>query len=182
MSRPPKRSAHVDKLDATPYARERLRAVLDTLAGELSIEEACQRLGIGETRFYKLRDYLLQQAAEAAEQRAPGPKAAEHDPQDVAHISELEQQIADLKIELEAARLRTELALTMPHVLRSRPPRSGEGSGSERQDRSGDGAKGGRRNATATTSPSATNGKKTSRSRSTTSSTSKKKSKKPKRH
>ncbi len=148
MPRPPKRSGHVDKLDVSDEARERLRAVLDTLAGDVSMPEAAERVGVKESRFYYIREYILQQAGKAAEKRTSGVKPKPRDPADVERIAALEAQLQELRIELEAARLRTELALTMPQVLKAQPPPDGQQSRSERQERSGAGAKRGRHSTT----------------------------------
>jgi transposase-like protein len=134
----------VDKLDVSDEARERLRAVLDTLAGDVSMPEAAKRVGVKESRFYYIREHILEQAGKAAEKRTSGVRPKPRDPADVERIAALETQLQELRIELEAARLRTELALTMPQVLKEQAPPGGQQNRSERQERSGGGAKGGR--------------------------------------
>ena len=48
--RKPLELAHVDALDGSERAKQRLRVLLETLHGEFSVAEACQRLLI---RFVK---------------------------------------------------------------------------------------------------------------------------------
>jgi hypothetical protein len=55
MSRPNKGLDHVDSLDGDASSKARLRAVLATIAGEASVEEACARLSISPTRFDETR-------------------------------------------------------------------------------------------------------------------------------
>jgi hypothetical protein len=45
----------VGRLAGSPQARERLRLVLETLAGTCRVQEACARLGLSEQRFDQLR-------------------------------------------------------------------------------------------------------------------------------
>jgi len=51
-------------------AKIRLEMILKTRMGEPTVEEACQRLGIGESRFHALRNQWLQEALELLEPRA----------------------------------------------------------------------------------------------------------------
>ena len=45
----------VEQLPGSAKARLRLRVVLETLAGDLRVQQACQQLGIGPVRFHTLR-------------------------------------------------------------------------------------------------------------------------------
>jgi len=126
----------VDKLDGSFEAKERLKVLLETLIGTCRVQEACGRLHIKEARFDQVRIEVLQAALEAAERRPAGrpaqtPSAAEKENQ------QLRAQIAKLEAELQAALIRIELAVTLPHVgaaaekkttttrpRRGRPPKS----------------------------------------------------------
>ena len=55
MARPTSGEKMLDPLPGTPEAKARLAAIVATMAGEKSIPEACQELGIGEARFHALR-------------------------------------------------------------------------------------------------------------------------------
>ena len=50
---------YVEQLHGSDQARQRLRVVLETLAGRLRVQDACARLGIGEVRFHELRKTVL---------------------------------------------------------------------------------------------------------------------------
>ena len=101
-------SALVDKLEGSGQARERLKAILDTLGGSKKIVEVCGELGIGEAMFHKLRDRFLQEAVELLEPRACGRKPLEPEAEEV---TQLKNEVAQLKKELLGAQVREELAL-----------------------------------------------------------------------
>ena len=62
----------VEGLSGSDFAKKRLEQVLRTLSGELTIEEACAELNIGRTRFYDLRQELLEDMVERLEPRPAG--------------------------------------------------------------------------------------------------------------
>ena len=101
-------SALVDKLEGSGQARERLKAILDTLGGSRRIVEVCGELGICEAMFYKLRDRFLQEALQLLEPRACGRKPLEPEAEEV---KQLKDEILQLKKELLGAQVREELAL-----------------------------------------------------------------------
>ena len=103
----------------SPLAKQRLRLILETLSGQTSIPQACEALGIGEAMFHKMRTRFLDEASGLLEPRKPGPQGEEISPEQ-ARIEKLEKEVRELSISLEASRIRTELALVMPHVLKSR--------------------------------------------------------------
>ena len=124
MSRPGKGAEHVESLEGDRETKARLRAVLETIAGDLSVEEACRRLSLSPARFHELREEALLGALRALEPRAPGrPAAPAPDPE----VTALRQRNAELERDLEAAHIRTEIAIVMPHVLR--PLKAGEKGG-----------------------------------------------------
>ncbi len=111
--RPPKGSGLVDGLEGSEHARERLRLVLDTMAGKLSLEEACRRLNISESRFHEMRSQCLQLAMEGLEPGVAGrpPRMIEAD---AAAMEALKEENQRLRIDLQAAHIREELAVAMP--------------------------------------------------------------------
>ena len=114
MARPPKGPQLVDGLDGDERSKERLRAVLETVAGEAPIREVCERLGIKEARFHTLRKEALQAALEGL---APKPLGRPRKPEPSAEtqrVAELEARVERLEIELEASRIREELATAFP--------------------------------------------------------------------
>jgi transposase-like protein len=133
--RPPKGLGHVDSLDADESAKERIKTILRTLSGDLSVEEACSRLGLSETHFHDLRTRALQGMAAGIEPRPAGrpPKEPEEPPE----VTELKGRLRWLEEEVEIERLRTEIALVNPKLLREPkpwpPPERGEKGGSTKK-------------------------------------------------
>lgn len=125
MSRPGLGLGHVEHVEATEVARERLRCVLATLSGRMTVEQACAQLSISPARLAQIREEALAGAAAALEPRAAGRPAA---PEPDADLVAARERIRRLERELEASRIREEIALTMPHLVR--PPAGGEKGGS----------------------------------------------------
>jgi hypothetical protein len=105
---------YVESLDGSEQAKKRLRTVLETMTGTTRVQEACRILEISEQRFYQLREELLQAALERLEGRPAGrPRKGQQDPMAQA----LEDKVAEMEAELEAAHVREEIAIAMPHLL-----------------------------------------------------------------
>jgi hypothetical protein len=104
-------------LDGSAEAKCRLQAILETLAGQLTISQAVSRLGIGERRFHYLRKQCLRAALNRLEPRPAGRPARARPGPEQQHIVALERAVTELKIDLRAAQLREEIALAMPHLL-----------------------------------------------------------------
>jgi transposase-like protein len=108
MARPPEQSNLVDPLEGSDEAKRRLKVVLQTISGERSIAEACERLDISATMLFELRTRALLGALAGISPAAPGrPAEPEEDPQLIALRSLLKQK----ELELDIERLRTQLAL-----------------------------------------------------------------------
>jgi len=120
MGRPNKGLEHVSGLAGEPQAKERMRAILATLLGELSVQQACEQLGIQRAYFQQLRQQALQGAIDALTPQKPGRKLKTVEVS-AAEISDLRQAKADLEDELLAMQARVALAMTMPHLLRGEP-------------------------------------------------------------
>jgi len=114
--RPPKGLKHVDDLSGDAASKERLRVILATLSGEVSLAEACAQLGLSETRFLELRRRTLAGALSAAAAGSPGRPAGEP-PAAATREAELEREVKELKQELVMAEVRTEIALVNPKLL-----------------------------------------------------------------
>lgn len=136
----------VDRQQGSSTAKERVKAVLDTIAGRCRVEEVCRRLGISEQRFRQLREEVLAGALAAAEPGKPGRPPRTLTPAE-EHNQALAEQLEHKDVELRVAQARAEIALTLPRVLQkpgvteaseappaatekktSRRPASGEGS------------------------------------------------------
>jgi hypothetical protein len=109
---------YVAQLDGSAPAKERLQVVLETLAGRCRVQEACRQLGIGEVRFHQLRARALQAALDRLEARPAG-RPAQPRTAEAVQIGVLEEQVADLAVELRAAQVREEIALVLPQVVRA---------------------------------------------------------------
>jgi transposase-like protein len=110
--------SYVDKLDGSATAKERLKVVLETLAGQCRVQEACARLGICEQRFHQLRQEALEAALAGLEPGVPGRRPQTPSPAD-ERVGALQEQLAALQREMLAARAREEVALILPRVLQS---------------------------------------------------------------
>ena len=116
FGRPPVGLGHVDRLEGPEDLKERLRVVLATVTGAMTVEQACSALGVGPSRLHVMRRQALEGAlAGLAPGRAGRPRA---EPDAAAERETLlEQKIDDLEVDLQAALVRTELALAMPHLF-----------------------------------------------------------------
>jgi transposase-like protein len=111
---------YVDRLDGSDLAKERLKIVLQTLAGQCRVTEACQQLGICEQRFHQIREEALTAALAGLEPQPAGRPAAVMAPT-VVEQQALQAQLEHLEVELRAAQAREEIALTLPRRLPATP-------------------------------------------------------------
>ena len=118
--RPWKGSHLVDRLEASGEAKKRARAILDNLGGELSVQEACGELGVGEARFHQLRERFLAEGVKGLEPR-PGGRPPKVEPEGEKRMRELGDRVRELETRLKAEELRTQIALVMPHLLKDGP-------------------------------------------------------------
>lgn len=105
----------VDKLSGDAIAKERLRVVLETIAGRRRVGDACAQLGVSEQRFDELRAEALQAAVTALEPKPLGRKPRTPS----AEASELERlraRIAELEAQVQVAAVRAEVAAILPHT------------------------------------------------------------------
>ena len=106
---------YVEHLAGSELAKERLKVVLETLAGKCRVQEACRRLGISEPRFHQLRQQMLAAALERLEPQPAGRKPAPRAPEQ-ERLAALADELAAKDVELRAAQARAEIALTLPRV------------------------------------------------------------------
>lgn len=115
--RKPSGPALVGHLNGSEPAKERLEVILETIAGTLNIPQACERLGIGEAMFHRLRKDVLEAALARLEPKPRGRPPREISPEQ-ARCQELEQRVQSLESDLNLAELREKIAQVMPHLLR----------------------------------------------------------------
>ena len=102
-------------LEGSAHARRRLEAVLETIAGGMTVQEACERLGVGQTAFYKMRAKALGAALASLEPKALGRPPRRVDEKD-RRIAELGSEIDRLKKAVATSQVKEELALAMPFL------------------------------------------------------------------
>jgi transposase-like protein len=127
-----------DEIEGSQQAQRRLKVMLETITGQKRISEACEELGIGEAQFYKLRRKMLEGALASLEPMAAGRRPAV-EPKDDQGLTEMQEEIRELKIELRASQIREEIALLMPQLIK--PPKEG-GKKTAREMLSGGGKRG----------------------------------------
>lgn len=121
--RPPLGIKLVDGLGGSECARERLKVILETVAGSKSIESAAGELGIKKSRFHVIRTEMLEAARESLE---PGPTGRPR--KDSAGASadaygalsrrcqELASRCQELEREATLWRVRERVHAAMPHL------------------------------------------------------------------
>ena len=115
--RKPAGPALVERLEGSASAKNRLQVILETITGNTTILQACERLGISEAMFHKLRAGVLQTALGRLEPRSAGRPRQETGPEQL-QVQLLQSQVEDLQIDLQAAQIRLEIAQAMPHLRR----------------------------------------------------------------
>ena len=113
----------VEHLEGSQQAKTRLKVILQTLAGQRTIPDACAELGIRESMFHRVRSEVLQTALNRLEPRPLGRPPHQPSPED-QHQIELEQENLRLRAELRAAEVRRELTEKLPRLAK---PAAGPG-------------------------------------------------------
>lgn len=117
--RKPTGPALVQSLDGSERAKQRLEAILETISGRLTIDEACERLAIKPSRFFKLRTEVLEASLKYLEPRPMG-RPAHVQTAEEAQCDQLQQEVEQLQAELKLSGVREEIARTMPHLAEDR--------------------------------------------------------------
>lgn len=141
--RPVKGPQLVQDLEGSDEAKRRMRVILETLAGQRTILDACLELGIGKSAFHELRKRVLQAALADVEPRPAGrPPTAE--PPEAPEVEQLKSENERLRSDLEVAHVREEILLAMPEVF-DPARKAGEKGGPSTRPRKDRGGKRGRR-------------------------------------
>jgi Helix-turn-helix domain len=114
--RTPAGPKYVDRLQGSELAKQRLKTILETIAGDCRVSEACERLNICEQRFHQLRQQALELALTGLEPRSPGRPARSSSPAD-EEIERLREELAAKDLEMRTTRAREEIALAMPRIV-----------------------------------------------------------------
>jgi hypothetical protein len=135
--RKPLGPALVEHLEGSANAKERLELMLATLAGQISVVAASEKLGISEAMFYKVRNRVLQVCLADLEPKPLG-RPPGRLTEDQQRRQELAEQVVSLERELAAQSVRVELLQTLPHVVQpasSGKPSSGKHSSGKKTTR-----------------------------------------------
>ena len=111
----------VEHLDGSQQAKQRLETILETIVGQVTIDQACERLGIKPAMFYRLRTDVLEAGLARLEPRPMG-RPPRQPTAEEGKRAELEHRVEELESELKIAAVREEIARVMPH-LSERDPR-----------------------------------------------------------
>jgi transposase-like protein len=109
-----------ERLEGSPSAKQRLEVILETITGHLTVSEACEQLGIGESRFHDLRHQTLQATLEALEPRPPGRPSKPISPEQ-AEIDTLKAELRRVHADFELAQVQIRLARIHPGLIDSQP-------------------------------------------------------------
>lgn len=112
----PAGSEYVEKVEGSVLAKERARVLLEMQAGRLRLLEACEQLGVRETRLHQLRHAAMQGWVQNLEPGIPGRPGLSTTPE-AERIRELEQLLAQKDLELQEALVRAEVALIVPQRI-----------------------------------------------------------------
>jgi hypothetical protein len=107
---------YAEQLPGSSLAKERLKVILETMAGTCRVVEACQRLGICEQRFHQLREEMMTGALAALEPGHAGRPVRTPTPAEM-QAQALAQQLQDKDVELRTAQARAEIAVVLPGVV-----------------------------------------------------------------
>jgi hypothetical protein len=107
----------VEHLEGSRLAKNRLKAILETISRERSIPEACEELGIHESMFHRVRSEGLQMLLNHLEPRPLGRPPQPVSPLDL-RVAELEEENRRLRLEVQATEVRRELAERLPRLLK----------------------------------------------------------------
>lgn len=118
MPRPPLGVEIVNDLEATDESKRRLKAVLQVISKEKTVEAACQELGIERARFYQLEKEALLAACEALAPKPPGRPARGAPTAEQRELRAWKERCEELEVELLATQVREELATVLPDVAR----------------------------------------------------------------
>jgi hypothetical protein len=119
---------YLDKLEGSVEAKERLKAILDTMYGEARLQDVCDQLDLGETRVRQLREVGLQAALTAIEAKPAG-RPSRVTTLESETIRVLQERVRELEHALHLAQVREEAALVLSLVSRT----SQEGSADDEE-------------------------------------------------
>jgi hypothetical protein len=112
--RKPWTTGHVEHLDGSWRAKQRLRAILKTLSGEWTVPQACASVGVQAAQFHTLRHAWLQDALQLLEPKPVGRPPQVRAPAEDAASARIEQLERDLALATARREVAEVLALSAP--------------------------------------------------------------------
>ena len=103
---------HVQQLDGSAHAKQRMTMLLKTLQCDCSVGEARAQLGLSESQFHAVRQRWLQGALQLLEPQPPGRRPKERRPE-IARIEQLEQENLALRRELALTQAQSEVTAAL---------------------------------------------------------------------
>jgi len=131
--RRPLAEAAVEQLSGSAHAKQRLMMILKTMRQELTVPEACEKLGIGETRFHAMRKQWLQESLQLLEPRRVGRRPAGSPVLEEGDVAQLERKVLELERELLVSDVRRQIEQTMPHLIKHPGKTKKRGRGTNRR-------------------------------------------------
>ena len=118
MARPVLGTELVNRLSGSEEAKVRLKVILETVGGSRTIEDACRELDISRSRFFELRERVLQAAVADLELKPRGRPVEKPDPEALKQrLEALEAEHERLFDELQIAHVREEIRLVLPQYV-----------------------------------------------------------------
>ena len=111
MARKPDGWKLVENLEGSKAAKVRAIAIVKSLTGEATIEEASAEANVAPSLFHRLRTRALEEMVEGLEPRKPGRKPAGPDVEAILRENEeLQKKLKESENELAKSRVREEAA------------------------------------------------------------------------
>ena len=111
--RPTEGLRHIEALEGSSSSKRRLKAIVATLSGDQTVVDACCTLGIGSSRFHRLRHEVLEAALARLEPKPRG-RRPRKSREEAKVLAELRSTAAELRAELVRVRARAEVAEILP--------------------------------------------------------------------
>jgi hypothetical protein len=108
--RPTEGLEHIEHLHGSFEAKLRLKTIVLSVLGDVSVVEACERLGIQSSRFHVVRRDALQAAVDRLEPHHAGRPRGESEATS-ARVRTLEERLGQREIDVRHERTRAEIAL-----------------------------------------------------------------------
>lgn len=117
VGRKPQGARLIAPLAGSDHAKRRMTLFIETLAGRMTVDDACRELNVCSSRFFAHRAAWMQAALGLLEPRSAGRPRKQPAEMDAAEVSQLVEQIRQLETRVVAAEVESQLAAALPHVM-----------------------------------------------------------------